>query len=103
MKVDRLDVVITIEKKTSPSGPYEQSTWQELAQVRCKWIDLNSIELSKAETTKGFCYAQLFLRKLTGLTATCRVVKDNEVWNIIGYPKKVDMFYEIKVQRAVAG
>ena len=104
MKVDRLNTSITVQRKTKASGVYVGITWATFATAKCKWVAINSVEISKSNTTEGYEYASIIMRKLSGLNATCQILRGTEVWQIIGSPKLVDnIWIEFKVQRAVAG
>lgn len=100
----RLDTMIKILKKQQTgSGPYAQAGWETLTTVKCEWKDINSIEALKAGTTQALGFAQIRLRRVVGLDASCHVLRGSEEWEIIGNPQKEGTFYKIKLQRAVAG
>lgn len=104
MKVDRLDTIIIIqERKITGTGSKEKTSWTDIGRAACKWNDLNSVELIKSDATRNNRYAQVYLRQFKGLNPTCRIIKDNEPWEVISFPKKDGTFFEIKVQRAVSG
>lgn len=103
MQIERLDTTIDVAKRINSTGVYGEPGYQVFATVQCRWTDLNSVELLKADATQGYCYATLKMRDLAGLSAACRVYRGEEEWDIIGAPKRVDTFVEFKVQRAVAG
>lgn len=105
MQAGELNTKIIIQQKTKGTGPYADSTYTDYKTVYAKWIDINSIEVLKSDTTQSYCYATVTIRKLAGLSATCKIKKNNSVWDIIGEPKVLEnrAFIEFKVQKAVAG
>ena len=87
-------------QKTITNGADGTVTWTKVADVKCQFDIINSIEL--ARESRGYVYALVTIRNVIAVDPTYRVERRGEIWDQLGAPVPKGNFLQIRLQRQVA-
>ena len=98
-KLTRLDTPIRILRKTSgvDNKGHPTTTWKEIidADILCEWHNRHGSELYQAAANQAVDAAYIRMWFMSGIDATCRIVKVAEGFTVIDGKKVFNSVFDI--------
>lgn len=101
----RTQITLQSRTATGDAGGFQVPGWSTIATVWAKWTNVHGSEAWAAQSVQAEAPATVLVRYLTGLDATCAVLKGADRYEIVSLDNIQERgeYIELKVQRARSG